>query len=72
MMKKSLHQDGEVFPSKDKSFFYMGYFVFKDSEHRFQVLELMFKDFEYKFKDFEYKIPLGGNKNSLSVNKIID
>ena len=46
--------------------------MFQDLEYKFQVLELMFKDFEYKFIGFEYKIPLGGNKNSLSVNKIFD
>ena len=72
MMKKSLHQDGEVFPSKDKSFFYTGYFVFKDSEYKFQVLELIFKVLEHRFYVVEYKIRLGGNKNSLSVNKIFD
>lgn len=72
MMKKSLHQDGEVFPSKDKSFFYTGYLVFQDLEYKFQVVELIFKVLEHRFYVVEYKIRLGGNKNSPSVNEIID
>ena len=67
----SLH-DEKVFPSKDKSFFYTGYLVFQDLEYKFQVVELIFKVLEHRFYVVEYKIPLGENKNSLSVNKIFD